>query len=331
MTDAKVLVTGGAGYVGSHACKALAAEGFTPVTFDNLVYGHEWSVKWGPLEVGDLTDPWRVSEVIRKYQPVAALHFAAYAYVGESVKDPDKYYYNNVFGSVSLLRALIRDGVKAVAFSSTCATYGIPEQVPITEEHAQKPVNPYGASKRMVEQILGDYDRAYGCRSVSLRYFNAAGADPEGEIGEDHDPETHAIPLALAAALGDRASFDIYGTDYPTEDGTAIRDYIHVSDLASAHVLALKYLMAGGDSTALNLGTGVGHSVKGLIASVERVSDKPVPARNTDRRPGDPPILVADATKAKQVLGWAPEYTTLDRIIDTAYRWYLKRHGGQSN
>ena len=321
-----ILVTGGAGYIGSHVCKALAAEGFTPVTMDNLVYGHKWAVKWGPLEIGDLTDATQVSEVVKKYRPIAVMHFAAFAYVGESVKHPDRYYFNNVYGSLNLLRVLWQEAIKNIVFSSTCATYGIPDSVPIVETHRQVPINPYGTSKLMVESMLRDFDLAYGMRSVSLRYFNAAGADPDGEIGEDHDPETHAIPLAIQAALGKRAFFEIYGTDYPTDDGTAIRDYIHVSDLASGHILALKYLLQGGERMAVNLGTGRGHSVREMVASVERMSSgRTVPVREGPRRPGDPPILIADASMARDMLGWRPKYTELDTIVGTAWRWHTGR------
>lgn len=329
MDNQNVLVTGGAGYIGAHVCKALAAAGFLPVTFDNLVYGHKRAVQWGPLEIGDLTNDWQLTDMIRKYRPLAVLHFAAYAYVGESVQDPDKYYFNNVFGSLNLLRALLRAQIRQVVFSSTCATYGVPEAVPIGEAHPQSPVNPYGTSKLMIENMLRDFDTAYGMRFVALRYFNAAGADADGGIGEDHEPETHAIPLAIQAALGERPFFEIYGSDYPTGDGSAVRDYIHVSDLASAHVLALKYLLGGGPSRALNLGTGQGHSVKELIASVQRVSGKTVTIKEGPRRPGDPPVLVADATAAENVLGWRPQYRDLDSIVGSAFRWHASRRQGR--
>lgn len=323
--DRKVLVTGGAGYIGAHVCKALAAEGFTPVSLDNLVYGHKRAVKWGPLEIGDLTNEWCLMDVLRKHNPIAVLHFAAYAYVGESVTDPDKYYYNNVFGSLNLLRALLRMQVKHVVFSSTCATYGIPTTVPIDEKHPQSPINPYGMSKLMIEKMLQDFGAAYDMRSVALRYFNAAGADPDGEIGEKHDPETHIIPLAIETVLGARDFFEVFGTDYPTQDGTCIRDYIHVSDLAEAHVLALKYLLDGGPSTALNLGTGEGHSVREIITSVEGIAGKPMKVREGPRRPGDPPVLVAEASEADRVLGWRPAYTDIDTMVDTAFRWHACR------
>ena len=315
-----ILVTGGAGYIGSHACKALAQAGYTPVAYDNLVYGHEESVRWGPLEVGDIADRARLDAVIAHYNPQAVMHFAAYAYVGESVQDPAKYYRNNVAGTLTLLEALVQHGVQRIVFSSTCATYGVPERTPIDEAHPQRPINPYGASKLMIERMLQDFDVAYGLRSVALRYFNAAGADPEGEIGEEHDPETHLIPLALQAALGAGPALQVYGTDYPTPDGSCIRDYIHVADLAQAHVLALDYLASGGDSTAINLGTGRGHSVLEVIETARHITGRDIPVILTDRRPGDPPILTAAADKASTLLGWQPTYTDLAEILRHAWR-----------
>jgi UDP-arabinose 4-epimerase len=317
-----ILVTGGAGYVGAHTCKALAAAGFNPITFDNLSRGHEWAVKWGPFEPGDVTDAERVNEVLERYRPLGVMHFAALAYVGESVQYPGEYYTNNVAGSLCLLQATRSAGIENFVFSSSCSTYGIPNTIPIPEDHKQEPVNPYGAGKLMVETMLRDFDTAYGIRSVSLRYFNAAGADPDGETGEDHDPETHALPLAIMTALRERQRFEVFGTDYPTTDGTAVRDYVHVSDLASAHVMALKYLLVGGQRTALNLGTGRGYSVRELIASVERVSGRTVAVIEAPRRPGDPPELIADAAKASQVLGWVPQYRELDAIVRTALHWH---------
>lgn len=322
MDKKTVLVTGGAGYIGAHACKALAAKGFNPVVFDNLIYGHRSAVKWGPLEIGDLTNEWQIMDAIRRYRPIAVLHFAAFAYVGESVEDPDKYYYNNVTGALNLLRALVREKVNHLVFSSTCATYGNPETIPMDENHPQSPVNPYGAGKLMIERILSDFAAAYGLSSISLRYFNAAGADPDQELGEDHTPETHAIPLAISTALEQRPVFEIFGTDYPTEDGTAVRDYIHVSDLAAAHVAALSYLLEGGATTALNLGTGKGHSVRQVIAAVERISGKTVVMRETPRRSGDPAVLVADASRAERILGWKPVYAGLETIVSSAYAWH---------
>jgi UDP-arabinose 4-epimerase len=318
-----VLVTGGAGYVGSHACKALARAGYRPVVFDNLTRGHRAAVRWGPLVEGDIADRARLVAAIAQYRVSAVMHFAAFAYVGESVADPALYYRNNLVGSLALLEAMRETGLDRIVFSSTCATYGIPEVVPIPESARQSPVNPYGESKLAIERALHWY-RVYGLRSVSLRYFNAAGADRDGEIGETHDPETHLIPLVLEAALGRRPFVEIYGADYPTPDGTAIRDYIHVEDLAAAHVAALEYLSAGGDAVALNLGTGRGHSVRAVIAAAERVGGRTVPHRTAPRRPGDPPVLVADARLAAERLGWHPRCSDLDTIITTALAWHLE-------
>jgi UDP-arabinose 4-epimerase len=322
MTQIPILVTGGAGYVGSHACKALAAGGFLPVSIDNLVYGHEWAVKWGPLIKGDISDRAVLDHVFNTYKPVAVLHFAAYAYVGESVISPDKYYRNNVAGTIALLDAVRDHGCPNLVFSSTCATYGIPHSIPIQEDHAQKPINPYGQSKLMIEQILRDYEKAYGLGYAILRYFNAAGADADGEIGEDHDPETHLIPLTIQAALGQRPCIEIYGTDYPTHDGTAIRDYIHVTDLADVHVLALQHLIQGKGSLCLNVGTGSGHSVRDVINAVESASKREVPVRESARREGDPPVLVAEPDAAFKVLGWQPKHSDIHTIVDTAFRWH---------
>jgi UDP-arabinose 4-epimerase len=318
--DTAVLVTGGAGYIGSHACKALAHAGFRPLAYDNLVYGHAAAVRWGPVELGDIQDRRRLNEVIALHKPVAVMHFAAFAYVGESVGDPGKYYRNNVAGSLTLLEAARDHGVNKFVFSSSCATYGVPASSPISEDSAQQPINPYGASKLMVERMLQDFDRAHGLRYATLRYFNAAGADAEGEIGEDHHPETHLIPLALQAALAGAPELAIFGTDYPTPDGTAIRDYIHVTDLAEAHVLALKDLLAGGSSTALNLGTGAGHSVREVVQMVESVGGRKVPVRLAERRAGDPPELVADPRRAMIRLGWKPIHSGLREIVESAWR-----------
>ncbi|MGC8536942.1 MAG: UDP-glucose 4-epimerase GalE [Rhizomicrobium sp.] len=316
-----VLVTGGAGYIGSHTCKALKSAGFTPVTYDNLVYGHEWAVKWGPLETGDILDQERLLEVLRRFRPAAVIHFAAFAYVGESVTNPAKYYRNNVVGTLSLLDAMLEAGVPNIVFSSTCATYGIPNTVPITEEEPQAPINPYGASKLMVERILTDYRVAYGLNSVALRYFNAAGADPEGEIGEAHDPETHLIPLVLDTACGKRPQITIFGEDYDTEDGSCVRDFIHVQDLARAHVLAMERLASGTLKPAYNLGTGRGYSVKEVIAAARRATNLAIPIEHGTRRPGDPARLVADASSARADLSWTPALTDIEEIIATAWRW----------
>lgn len=320
-----VLVTGGAGYIGSHTCKALAKAGFKPIVLDNLVYGHREFVQWGPFEQADIGDLARLNEIIEKYEPMAVLHFAAYAYVGESVEDPAKYYINNVGGTLALLEACRLFEIEKFVFSSTCATYGIPKNLPITEFHPQNPINPYGASKLMIERMLKDYSSAYDLRSVSLRYFNAAGADPERQIGEDHNPETHLIPLVIRAAFNASNPIRIYGTDYPTEDGTAIRDYVHVSDLADAHVAALEYLIEGGDTTVLNLGTGRGYSVRQVIDAVEQVVGHSIPIIETARRSGDPAELVADPLQALRVLKWSANYVDIEQIIETAWHWHCER------
>ncbi len=320
-----ILVTGGAGYVGSHACKALAGAGYRPVVYDNLSRGHPAAVRWGPLVTGDLHDRDRLAAAMRAHHVAAVMHFAAFAYVGESVGDPELYYGNNLGGSLALLGAMRDMKVETIVFSSTCTVYGIPEAVPIRETAAKAPLNPYGDTKLAIERALHWYAGAYGMRYAALRYFNAAGADPDGEIGEDHEPETHLIPLVLRAALGRGEPLEIYGTDYPTRDGTAIRDYVHVSDLAEAHVSALGHLAAGGASAALNLGTGKGHSVREVIAAVERIGGRAVPRREAARRPGDPPELVADAALARSILGWQPRHSDLDTIIATALAWETRR------
>lgn len=320
-----VLIVGGAGYIGSQTAKRVARAGLQPVVFDNLVYGHEWAVKWGPLVKGDLSDSALLQSVLREYAVTSVIHFAAYAYVGESIADPRKYFRNNVVCSLNLLDAMVDTGVRQIVFSSSCATYGEPREIPISEGHPQNPVNPYGESKLAVEKILHWYGNAYGIRFAALRYFNAAGADPEGELGEDHDPETHLIPLAIEAALGRRGELSIYGTDYPTPDGTAVRDYVHVADLAEAHWLALRHLSDHSTDLRLNLGTGRGHSVREVIAAVEKVSGRKVPAREAARRPGDPPALVADARAASSILGWRPEYPALEAIVEHAVRWHSRQ------
>jgi UDP-arabinose 4-epimerase len=316
-----ILVTGGAGYVGANACKALAGAGYRPVVYDNLSRGHREAVRWGPLVEGNLHDSARLGEALRTHQITAVMHFAAFAYVGESMVHPENYYSNNLGGTLALLGAMRGAGIGRIVFSSTCAVYGVPEQVPIRETTAKAPLNPYGETKLAIERALHWYAGAYGMRYAALRYFNAAGADPDGEIGEGHEPETHLIPLVLRAALGRGGPIEIYGTDYPTRDGTAIRDYIHVSDLADAHLRALAHLAAGGDSIAVNLGTGHGHSVREVIAAVERIGGRKVPQREVARRPGDPPELVADPALAQSQLGWQPRHSDLDTIITTALAW----------
>ena len=325
-----VLITGGAGYIGSHTCKALAALGYLPISLDNLIYGHKWAVQWGPFVKGDISDPLVLDHIFSNYQPRAVIHFAAYAYVGESVEHPSKYYQNNVAGSITLLEAMRRHGCRDMIFSSSCATYGIPQQVPISESHTQIPVNPYGRSKLMMEQIIQDYGSAYGIRYAIMRYFNAAGADPEGQIGEDHNPETHLIPLLLQTAQGFRDYTEVYGSDYDTPDGTAIRDYIHVTDLAEAHILALKHLEESPQSFSVNLGTGKGNSVMEVIQAVQQVTGRPVAYRLVGRRPGDPPVLVAKADQAYSLLGWKPDFGDIQKTISTAWNWHqslLKKSG----
>jgi UDP-arabinose 4-epimerase len=317
-----VLVTGGAGYIGSHTCKALHRAGFTPVTFDDLQRGHADAVRWGPLEVGSLQDAGRLREVLATHRPTAVLHFAALAYVGESMVEPGRYYANNVGGTLTLLEAMRDAGVDRLVFSSTCATFGVPRHDTLGDDDPQEPINPYGASKLMVERILRDYGTIHGLRSVSLRYFNAAGADPDGELGERHDPETHLLPLVLAAAAGDRDAVDVFGDGYPTPDGSCIRDYVHVSDLADAHVRALTYLRSGGASTACNLGTGSGSSVLEVIEQVRTTTGSPVEVRVCPPRAGDPPALVAAVDRARTLLGWEPERSSLATIVDDAWRWY---------
>ncbi len=317
-----VLVTGGAGYIGSHACKALARAGFRPIAYDNLVYGHADAVKWGPLVDGDIADGPRLRAVLSAERVVAVMHFAAFAYVGESMTDPAKYFRNNTVGTLTLLDSMRDVGVDRIVFSSTCATYGIPSEVPISESTPQRPVNPYGESKLMVERVLEWYDQAYETKSVCLRYFNAAGADLEGEIGESHDPETHLIPLAIKASLGQAPALRVFGTDYPTPDGTAMRDFIHVEDLADAHVRALRHLLHGGQSLKLNLGTGKGHTVREVVRAVERATGRPVPVIEAPRRAGDPPALVADASQARLKLDWIPTRSDLDTIVTSAVRWH---------
>ncbi len=320
-----VLVTGGAGYIGSHTCKALSAAGYTPVTYDNLIFGHSEAAQWGPLEIGDIADRQRLDEVISQHQPTAILHFAAFAYVGESVADPGKYYRNNVAGSLNLLEAARDNQINRFVFSSTCATYGIPQTLPITEDEPQKPINPYGHSKLMVEQMLADFGTAHDIGWIALRYFNAAGADPDNQIGEDHDPETHLIPLVLDAASGRRDSITVFGSDYDTPDGTCIRDYIHVSDLAEAHVLALQHLEAGSESGAYNLGNGTGYSVRDVISVAEKVTGLKVPVIEGGRRPGDPARLISDASQAHDMLGWQPKICDLEEIVGTAWAWHQRQ------
>jgi UDP-arabinose 4-epimerase len=322
----RVLVTGGAGYIGSHACKALAAAGHEPVTYDNFSMGHTWAVKWGPLEHGDLLDRERLATAMAAHRPEAVIHFAAVAFVGESVDNPSKYYRNNVVGTLNLLDAMRDHGVSRIVFSSTCATYGDPVSLPLVEQHPQAPINPYGRSKLMVEQMLKDYADAYGLSSVALRYFNAAGADPGGETGEEHDPETHLIPLTLETAAGLREKITVFGRDHATPDGTCVRDYVHVADLAEAHVRALEAVGAKSGARAYNLGTGRGYSVAEIIAAARRVTGREIRVEEGPRRAGDPPTLVADPRAARRELGWEPRYSDIDTMLGTAWAWTMRRH-----
>ncbi|MBE9238014.1 UDP-glucose 4-epimerase GalE [Anabaena aphanizomenioides LEGE 00250] len=324
-----ILVTGGAGYIGSHAVKALLQAGYQVLILDNLVYGHRDLVEQ-VLQVklieGDIEDRPLLDHLFQTHKIEAVMHFSAYAYVGESVTDPDKYYRNNVVATLTLLEAMLAASIKKFVFSSTCATYGVPKFIPITEDHPQNPINPYGATKLMVERILSDFDVAYGLKSVCFRYFNAAGADPSGLLGEDHNPETHLIPLVLQTALGQRQSISIFGTDYPTPDGTCIRDYIHVSDLADAHILGLEYLLKGGESNVFNLGNGNGFSVREVIAAAQEVTGINISVQECDRRPGDPPSLIGSSEKARKILGWQPIYPDIKDIVTHAWNWHQKRH-----
>jgi UDP-glucose-4-epimerase GalE len=316
----RVLVTGGAGYIGSHTAKALAAKGYSPVILDDLSNGHRDAAGTHEFVRGDIGDSDLVRHTIERLEVGAVLHFAASAYVGESVVNPRRYFDNNVVKTLALLDGMLSAGVKTIVFSSSCATYGVPASVPIGEDAQQHPVNPYGWSKLMAEQILKAYGRAYELQWLALRYFNAAGADPDGELGEWHDPETHLIPLLIQTALGWREEMKIFGADYPTPDGTAVRDYVHVSDLAEAHILGLEYLLRGGDPVALNLGTGTGHSVKQVMDAVAQAAGRPVKARYAPRREGDPPVLVADPRLAQKILGWQPDRPDIESIVRTALR-----------
>lgn len=324
-----ILVTGGAGYIGSHSVLTLQNAGYEVIVLDNLVYGHQdlvENVLKTKLIVGDTCDRALLRQIFADYNIDAVMHFAAYAYVGESVTKPAKYYQNNVVGTFTLLEAMVEAGVHNFVFSSTCATYGVPDSVPIKEEQPQNPINPYGATKLMVERILQDFSIAYDFRSVCLRYFNAAGADPGGKLGEDHNPETHLIPLVLQTALGHRPSISIFGTDYDTPDGSCVRDYIHVLDIAQAHILALEYLLKDGKTDVFNLGNGNGFSVKQVIETARKITGREIPAELSDRRPGDPPALVGSGAKAQKILGWQPQYSNLEDIITHAWQWHQKRH-----
>jgi len=320
-----ILVTGGAGYIGSHVVMQLLKRGYFPVTYDNLSEGHKWAVVGGDLIIGDLADTEKLNETFSKYEIDAIMHFAASAYVGESMRNPRKYFQNNVANTINLLNVASGHHVKYFIFSSSCATYGMPAEIPITEEHPQVPINPYGESKLMVEKILSWYSRVYGLKYVSLWYFNAAGADPEEELGEAHDPEIHLIPRVLQAALDSRKHVEIYGTDYDTPDGTCIRDYIHVTDLAEAHLLALEYLCSSGKSDVFNLGNEKGCSVREVIDTAKKVTGREIHVKEAPRRPGDPPVLIAASEKARSILGWQPKFENLSDIIETAWKWLRER------
>jgi UDP-glucose-4-epimerase GalE len=319
----QVLVAGGAGYIGSQTAKVLARAGYEPIVVDNLKNGHSWAVRWGPIEKTDLEDRNALRSIFTKYRIEAVIHFAALIEAGESVREPAKYFRNNVVNTVNLLDAMRDAGVDRIVFSSTAAVYGDPRQTPMPEEHPKEPVNPYGVSKLMVENLLECYGNAYELKWAALRYFNASGADPEGDIGELHNPESHLIPRAIAAAQGDLPELQVFGNDYATPDGTAVRDYIHVMDLAEAHLRALERLATGQPSGAFNLGTGKGYSVREVIAAVEREGKRKVPVREAPRRAGDPPMLVADPGLAARELGWQARYSSLESIIETACRWYI--------
>lgn len=321
----RILVTGGAGYIGSHACKALARQGHDPVTLDSLIHGHEDAVKWGPLVRADILDRDALDRCFREFRPDAVMHFAAFAYVGESVREPAKYYRNNVAGSLNLLEAMQEHDCGRIIFSSTCSVYGSPNRLPLDETHEVAPINPYGASKLMIERIMSDFGAAYGLESVALRYFNAAGADPDGELGERHDPETHLIPLALGAAMDPARELTVFGTNHDTPDGTCVRDYVHVTDLAEAHALALDLLRREGGNHALNLGCGNGYSVLEVIETAGRVAGKPVAWKAGPVREGDPSKLVADARLATRRLGWKPRYQNLELMIRHAGDW-MRNH-----
>ena len=316
----RVLVPGGAGYIGSHTCKALAEAGHTPIVYDNMHTGHRWAVKWGPFEQGDLNDAAALAGAMKRHRPEAVINFAALAYVGESNKEPVRYYRSNVAGMITLLEAMRAHDIGNIVFSSSCATYGVPQRLPIAEDAPQNPINPYGRTKLVGEMVLRDACAAHGLGAVALRYFNAAGADAAGELGEEHEPETHLIPLVLQAAAGKIPHISVFGTDYPTADGTCIRDYIHVTDLAAAHVAALAACKAG-KFVAFNLGTGAGASIDEVLGRARQITRKTIVAKPEGRRPGDPPVLVADAALALSTLRWAAAHSSLDNIISTAWAW----------
>lgn len=319
-----IIVFGGAGYIGSHACKALKQAGYNPIVFDNLSTGHAWAIKWGDFVEGDINKISDIDKAFKQYEPIAVMHFAAASLVGESVEDPLKYYQNNVSGTINILQMMRKYHIKYIVFSSTAAVYGEPDEIPIKEDLPQNPINPYGRSKLMIENILDDVQKAYGIQSVRFRYFNAAGADLDGEIGEAHEPETHLIPRVLMAAAQDEDNIKLFGTDYPTEDGTAVRDYIHVNDLVNAHILGVQYLEKGGETTVFNLGTSNGFSVAEIITATKRATNHDIKVVECPRRAGDPAVLIADNHKAKEVLKWKLEHSDIDTVLRSAWSWYQK-------
>jgi UDP-glucose-4-epimerase GalE len=323
-----ILVVGGAGYIGSHMAKYLSKKGYMPVVLDNLVLGHRRAVKYGPFFEGSMNDSSLLEKIFSDYPISAVMHFAAFCYVGESVEEPARYYQNNVANTLTLLEVMVEKKIGNFIFSSSCASYGEPVEIPMTEDHPQKPISPYGRTKLMVEQILDDFRTAYGLESVCLRYFNAAGADRDGELGEDHNPETHVIPLVLKTALGQRPVVDIFGDDYPTPDGTCIRDYIHIEDLAQAHLLALERLLKGLPGGLYNLGNAKGYSVKQVIEIARRITGKEIPARVVERRSGDPAVLISSSQKAMKDLGWMPQFPDLETIVETAWTWHKNNPDG---
>ena len=326
-----ILIVGGAGYIGSHMCKYLSQNGYTPIVLDNLVCGHRESVKWGPFIKGSMDDKALLNHIFKGYEIAAVMHFAGFICVGESVENPAKYYQNNVSATTTLLESMIKENVLNFIFSSSAAIYGEPLEIQIKEDHPLSPVNPYGRSKLMVEQIMDDFGNAYGLKSASLRYFNAAGADPDGELGEDHRPETHLIPLVLQTAMNQRKTIEIYGDDYPTGDGTCIRDYIHINDLVLAHLLALERLLDDLPGGQYNLGNGDGYSVKQVIDVARQVTEKPITSKVVERRPGDPAVLIGSSEKAIKELGWKPEFTDLNTIIETAWKWHKNHPHGYND
>jgi len=317
-----ILVVGGAGYIGSYMAKHLARHGYTPIVLDNLVCGHKEAAKFGPFFEGSMSDRDLLSRIYTEHAISAVMHFAAFCYVGESVTEPAKYYENNIVNTLALLEGMLEKQIDKFIFSSSCSIYGEPIEVPIKEDHPKNPINPYGRTKLVVEQMLADFQQAYKLNSISLRYFNAAGADPDGELGEDHDPETHLIPLVLQTALGQRSRVDIFGNDYPTPDGTCVRDYIHIEDLAQAHMLALERLLSGFPGDVYNLGNAKGHSVKQVIETAQRISGRGIPTQVVGKRPGDPAVLVSASEKAIRELGWKPRFPELETIIETAWEWH---------